>query len=142
MSDVGIDVKIKLVSSIIPTEGERETYEMWLNGALIDKNGSFYLRYEEVQEEHHIKTTIKLTEMKSFIMRKGAIDMRMPLNTMMEDRGYYKSPYGDLPITTKTHELALERKGNSGTFKTQYDLIIGGNKVGNYTLDITFTEVQ
>lgn len=142
MSDVGIDVKIKLVSSIIPTEGERETYEMWLTGSLIDKNGSAYLRYEEVQEDQHIKTTIKLTEQKSFIMRRGAVDMNMPLNTMMNDRGHYKSPYGELPIMTKTHELAVEREGNTGTFKTQYDLIIGGNAVGNYTLDITFTEGQ
>ena len=142
MSDVGIDVKIKLVSSIIPTEGERETYEMWLSGFLIEKNGSFYLRYEELQEEHHIKTTIKLAKSKSFIMRNGAVDMRMPLNMTQQERGHYKSPYGELPMTTKTHELTVERDNNSGNFKTQYDLIIGGNAVGNYTLDITFTEVQ
>jgi uncharacterized beta-barrel protein YwiB (DUF1934 family) len=142
MSDVGIEVKIKLVSSIIPTEGERETYEMWLTGAVIEKNGSFYLRYEEVQEENmHIKTTIKLAQQKSFIMRNGAVDMRMPLNVTMDERGHYKSPYGDMPIVTKTHQLQVERNEKSGVFKTQYDLIIGGNSVGNYTLDITFTEV-
>lgn len=142
MSDVGNKVKIKLVSSIIPTEGERETYEMWLNGVVIDKNGTYFLRYEEVQDEHHIKTTIRLTDDTSFIMRKGAIDMRMPLNVEQQERGHYNSPYGDLPITTKTYELAVERTNFSGAFKTQYDLIIGGNAVGNYTLDITFTEVQ
>lgn len=29
------NVKIKLISSIIPTEGELETYEMWLEGQFI-----------------------------------------------------------------------------------------------------------
>lgn len=142
MNDVGIQVKIKLVSSIIPTEGERETYEMWLNGFVVDKNGTHYLRYEETQEEHLIKTTVKLTDDSSFIMRKGAVDMRMPLNPMQQERGHYNSPYGDLPITTKTYKLAVERTNYTGTFKTQYDLIIGGKSVGNYTLDISFTEVQ
>ena len=91
MSDVGTDVKIKLVSSIIPTEGERETYEMWLQGVFIEKNGSFYLRYDEVQEDQHVKTTIKLTEKQSFIMRKGAVNMRLPLNTGFVEHGHYES---------------------------------------------------
>jgi uncharacterized beta-barrel protein YwiB (DUF1934 family) len=142
MSDVGTDVKIKLVSSIIPTDGEREMYEMWLRGSFVEKNGSHFLRYEEVLEDKHIKTTIKLATDKSFIMRSGDINMRLPLNTITEERGHYESSYGTLPIMTKTHNLVLEREQTSGVFKTQYDLLIGGNSVGNYTLEITFTEVQ
>lgn len=141
MGNVGTDVKIKLVSSIIPTDGERETYEMWLRGLLVEKNGSHFLRYEEVLEDKHIKTTIKLATDKSVIMRSGDINMRLPLNTTLQERGHYESSYGSLPIMTKTHHLVIERKQVTGVFKTQYDLIIGGNSVGNYTLEITYTEV-
>ena len=83
------NVKIKLWSSILPVEGDAETYEMWLEGQLIAKNGMSYLRYEEVQEGKKIQTTIKLTEDRAVIMRSGAVNMRLPLNTTQQERGHY-----------------------------------------------------
>lgn len=141
----GKTVKIKLVSSIIPTEGELEKYEMWLEGSCVDKGGSHYLRYEEVQEDLQIQTTIKLNKERSFIMRSGGVNMRLPLNPGTRENGHYESPFGSLPIITDTHQLAMEVMASdkvSGRFLTQYDLIIGGNSVGKYTLEIQFTEVQ
>ena len=135
------NVKIKLWSSILPVEGDAETYEMWLEGQLIAKNGMSYLRYEEVQEGKTIQTTIKLTEDRAVIMRSGAVNMRLPLNTTQQERGHYDSQYGSIPLITKTHEIAILSDDKRRTFKTTYDLIIGGNLVGNYTLDIKFTEV-
>lgn len=143
-NESGKTVKIKLVSSIIPTEGELEQYEMWLEGSCVEKGNSHYLRYEEVQEDLQIQTTIKLNEANSFIMRKGGLNMRLPLNPDLRENGHYESPFGSLPLVTDTHQLAIEvvqSEKMSGQFKTQYDLIIGGNSVGHYKLDIEFTEV-
>lgn len=140
----GKTVKIKLVSSIIPTEGELEQYEMWLEGSCIEKGNSHYLRYEEVQEDMQIQTTIKLNESNSFIMRKGGVNMRLPLNPDLRENGHYESQFGSLPLVTDTHQLAIEvvqSEKVSWQFKTQYDLIISGNSVGHYKLDIEFTEV-
>lgn len=143
-NESGKTVKIKLVSSIIPTEGELEQYEMWLEGNCVEKGNNHYLRYEEVQEDLQIQTTIKLNEANSFIMRKGGVNMRLPLNPDLRENGHYDSPFGSLPLVTDTHQLAIEvvqSEKVSGQFKTQYDLIIGGNSVGHYKLDIEFTEV-
>lgn len=143
-NESGKTVKIKLVSSIIPTEGELEQYEIWLEGSCVEKGNSHYLRYEEVQEDLKIQTTIKLNEANSFIMRKGGVNMRLPLNPDLRENGHYESPFGSLPLVTDTHQLAIEvvqSEKVSGQFKTQYDLIIGGNSVGHYKLDIQFTEV-
>ncbi|MEK4228306.1 DUF1934 domain-containing protein [Solibacillus sp. FSL H8-0538] len=145
MNEAGTEVKIKLVSSIIPTEGELETYEMWLQGTFVEKTGKPYLRYEEVQEDKTIRTTVKLTNDQALIMRSGGVNMRLPLNTTQREQGSYESPYGSLPIETKTHQLAVELEQGSnvsGRFITQYDLIIGGTSVGNYTLEIHYSEVQ
>lgn len=137
-------VKIKLVSSIIPTEGELETYEMWLEGSYVEKGGSAYLRYEEVQEELMIQTTVKLAKFQAFIMRSGGVNMRLPLNPDQRENGHYESPFGSLPIVTSTHQLSHEINLSdkvSGRFHTQYDLLIDGNSVGRYTLEIQFSEV-
>lgn len=144
MSEVGTKVKIKLVSAIHPTDGERETYEMWLQGAIIVKAGKSYLRYEEVQDDQTIRTTVKLMGDQAVITRSGAVSMRMLLNPEQKEHGHYESPYGSLPIETKTHKLLDETNtgSKSGRFMTQYDLIIGGNSVGHYTLEIHYSEVQ
>ena len=144
-NESGKTVKIKLISSIIPTEGELEQYEMWLEGSCVNKGGNHYLRYEEIQEELQIQTTIKLNGENSFIMRSGGVNMRLPLNPGMRENGHYESPFGSLPIVTDTQQLASEvtvSENVSGRFNTQYDLIIGGNSVGKYKLDIQFTEVH
>ena len=139
----GKTVKIKLVSSIIPTEGELEKYEMWLEGSCVEKSGSHYLRYEEVQEELTVQTTIKLNPQRSFIKRSGGVNMRLPLNPGVRENGHYESPFGSLPLITDTHQLTIEgmeAENLSGRFLTQYDLIIGGNSVGKYSLEIQYTE--
>lgn len=142
MNDVGTKVKIKLVSSIIPTDGELEKYEMWLQGSLMEKAGTHYLRYEEFQDDKEIRTIIKLNNDQAFIMRSGGVKMRLPLNPLQKERGHYDSIYGSIPIVVKTHRLSCERQEGSGRFMTQYDLIMGGTSVGHYTLEINYSEVQ
>lgn len=143
MSEQEKKVKIKLVSTIVPIEGEHETYEMWLEGSVVYKGGNDYLRYDEVQEDQTIRTTIKLATHGAVILRNGAVKMRMPLNLEQPELGHYESMYGSLPIETTTHQLAIEQLAGGATrFMTQYDLRVAGDSVGHYTLEIHFTEVE
>jgi uncharacterized beta-barrel protein YwiB (DUF1934 family) len=135
------NVKIKLVSSITPLEGDVETYEMWLQGAFIEKAGSPYLRYEEVQEEQSIMTTIKLASEKALILRSGAVKMRLPLNIDQLEAGHYKNALGEIPIGIQTNTLNFDGAQKSGQFTANYDLLIDGNSVGNYVLEIHYQEV-
>ncbi|MCL1697538.1 MULTISPECIES: DUF1934 domain-containing protein [unclassified Lysinibacillus] len=135
-------VNIKLISTIRPIDGESEGYEMWLTGQLLEKAGSIYLKYEEVQEDKTIRTTMKLGDEQALIMRNGALKMRLPLNVMEQQIGHYESEFGSMPLVIDTKEMTFTKQSVSGDFHVQYDLLIGGQSVGNYTLDITFTEVQ
>ncbi|MFJ7731267.1 DUF1934 domain-containing protein [Lysinibacillus sp. NPDC097231] len=135
-------VNIKLISTIRPIEGEFESYEMWLTGQLLEKAGSMYLKYEEVQEGKTIRTTMKLGNKRALIMRAGAVNMRLPLNIIEQQTGHYESEFGSMPLVIQTKEMTFIKRAVSGDFHVQYDLLMGGQSVGNYTLDITFTEVQ
>lgn len=135
-------VNIKLISTIRPIDGESETFEMWLNGELLEKAGSLYLRYEEVQEHQTIRTTMKLGEEQALIMRAGAVKMRLPLNIFEQQIGHFESEFGSVPLVIQTKKMTFTRQEVSGDFHVQYDLLMSGQSVGNYTLDITFTEVQ
>jgi uncharacterized beta-barrel protein YwiB (DUF1934 family) len=135
------NVKIKLTSSITPLDGELETYEMWLQGAFIEKAGSPYLRYEEVQEEQSVMTTIKLASEKALIIRSGAVKMRLPLNIDQLEAGHYKNALGEIPIDIQTNTLNFDGAEANGQFTANYDLLIDGNSVGNYVLQIQYQEV-
>ena len=135
-------VNIKLISTIRPIDGESETLEMWLDGQLINKADSLYLKYEEVQDEKTIRTTMKLDKERALIMRAGAVKMRLPLNIFEQQIGHYESEFGSMPLVTQTKNMLFTRHEMRGDFHVQYDLLMGGQNVGNYTLDITFTEVR
>ncbi|MGE7695814.1 DUF1934 domain-containing protein [Lysinibacillus sp. NPDC094177] len=135
-------VNIKLISTIRPIDGESESYEMWLTGQLLEKAGNMYLKYEEVQEDKTIRTTMKLGNEQALIMRAGAVKMRLPLNIIEQQIGHYESEFGSMPLVIHTKNMTFTKQAVSGDFHVQYDLLMGGQSVGNYTLDITFTEVQ
>lgn len=135
-------VNIKLISTIRPIDGEAETVEMWLNGHLLEKAGSMYLRYEEVQEDKTIRTTMKLGEEQALIMRAGAVKMRLPLDIAEQQIGHYESELGSIPLVIQTKKMTFTRQAVSGNFYVQYDLLMSGQSVGKYIVDITFTEVQ
>ena len=140
-NELADNVKIKLISSITPTEGEEERYEMWLHGTLVERAGTPYIKYEEVQENQKIETTIKCTSEKALILRSGAIKMRLPLNSVAVQDGHYENMYGQIPLQTKTTNLLFEQEGNKGRFLVNYDLIISGNSVGHYKLELQYQEV-
>ncbi len=141
-NEIRSQVNIKLVSTIRPSDGESDSYEMWLKGQLLEKAGSLYLKYDEVQEDKTIRTTMKLGHEKALIMRAGSVNMRLPLNIIEQQKGHYESEFGSMPLIIDTKKITFTKQALSGDFHVQYDLLMGGQSVGNYTLDITFTEVQ
>lgn len=145
MSIVETKVKIKLNSVILPTEGESETYEMWLSGSFVKKSGKSYLRYVEELNEKQVRTTVKMGNEQALILRNGGVNMRLPFNMENHQYGHYETQFGTLPIEIKTDQLAYEHQEEnrlSGNFKVQYDLMMNGQTVGKYKLEIHYSEGQ
>ncbi|BDH60568.1 hypothetical protein MTP04_06980 [Lysinibacillus sp. PLM2] len=141
--DIEKNVKIKLNSTIRPTEGDHESYELWLQGSFIRKSNKMYLRYEEVLDGKTIRTTVKMNDHNALILRSGGVKMRLPFNLQEKQNGHYDTEYGTLPLLTKTHRLTHVHNDNNsieGNFNVQYDLIIGGQSVGEYQLEIQYSE--
>lgn len=139
------NVKIKVILTIRPIYGNEETYELWLQGTWMKKDGKMYLRYDEILEDQTIHTTVKINNDKALILRSGAVNMRLPFSLESKQNGHYDTMYGTLPLQTKTHRLGFEHTEEnniSGRFNVQYDLIISGQSVGHYTLEIQYTEGQ
>lgn len=142
MSNVEKQVKIKLKSTIVPEGGESESYELWLQGSFIQKTDKMYLRYEEVLDGQRIRTTVRMNTENALILRSGGVNMRLPLNLDQQENGHYETQYGTLPILTNTKSLTHKNNEDSikGRFHVTYDLMVGGQAVGEYNLEIQYSE--
>ena len=134
-------VKVKLKTTIRQPNEEPEIYELWATGSLINKGDHDYLKYEEVQEDTNINTTVKMGEREALVLRSGGLNMRLPLHLDAEQTGSYASEFGMLMVKTTTHRMTYDRKDNEGMFVVQYELDVSGEPVGEYTLEFHYTEV-
>lgn len=135
-------VKVKITNIISQPDEKPETYELWLTGKLHRKSESIYLQYEEIQDEKKVQTTVKISQNEALILRKGAVNMRLQFKEAGNQRGKYESEYGTLEVTTKTDVLLFEETAHGGKLNLEYDLIIGGQPVGNYKFELIYTEEQ
>lgn len=135
-------VKIRLHSSIRHPEQDEETHELMATGLLINKAGKSYLKYEEQQNGQRIQTTVKLDATDGFIMRRGAVNMRLPFRENGERAGTYGNGPASFNLLVKTNALAFseEKEGAAGQFTVNYDLHAEGALLGMYKLTITYTE--
>ncbi|WP_397537005.1 DUF1934 domain-containing protein [Rummeliibacillus pycnus] len=135
-------VKLKIITTITQQDTKPEQYELWSEGTIMQKRNQIYLRYEEVQEGKHMQTTLRFGQEDAIIIRNGDIKMRMPFVLGQAQKGHYNSEYGQLPIVTLTKEMKFEPSESlqSGRFYLQYELLIGGQSVGDYALELNYTE--
>jgi len=133
-------VKVKLKTTIRQPNEEPEIYELWATGSLINKGDHDYLKYEEVQEDTNINTTVKMGEREALVLRSGGLNMRLPFHLNAEQTGSYASEFGMLMVKTTTHRMTYDKKDNEGMFVVQYELDVSGEPVGEYILEFHYTE--
>ena len=133
-------VKVKLKTTIRQPNEEPEIYELWATGTIIEKRGNSYLKYEEMQDDNKINTTVKMGETEGLVLRSGGVNMRLPFLGNEEQTGSYESEFGVLMVSTMTRKIAFEKNKNDGNFVVQYDLTVSGQPVGEYTLEFHYTE--
>lgn len=132
-----IPVEIKLMTKVRQTGAAEEVFELTSSGTMTVKNGQRYLQYEERQENVKIRTTVKLSEEEALILRSGGLDMRLPFLLHHEQQGTYKNEQGSFLLTTTTHELSVSKT----RFFVRYDLVFGMDLIGEYEIELQYTEV-
>ncbi|MCZ2257491.1 DUF1934 domain-containing protein [Sporosarcina sp. G11-34] len=136
------NVHVLLNSTIRHPGQETETHELKATGQCIVKAGRSYLKYEEDHDGKRIQTMIKMGANDALIMRKGAVDMRLPFNVEEERQGTYGNGPATFGLVVQTERLIFEENENtfSGTFSVMYSLWAEESVLGNYELTITYTE--
>lgn len=131
------NVFVRLHSTIAHPGQRAAQYDDEMSGTYIEKAGKSYLQFID----NETLTTVKLDKDDAFIMRKGAVQMRLPLGKSGRRIGSYSNGPIELELLVETLELVVEQTIDQTTFKTSYKLHAEDGLLGTYALTITFMEV-
>lgn len=129
---------VTLRSTIIHEGQEAESHELESAGEIIVKAGKTFLRFEEKQNGQQIRTIVKLDKEDAFVMRSGAVQMRLPFTPGEMRPGTYGNGPALFNLLVKTGKLEVTNE----RFTVHYELHAEGALLGKHELTIHYTEGQ
>lgn len=140
-----IPVVIDLTSKAKQEDASEETTNNRVEGILIPKGNTTYIRYsEEIEDTGRIRNVVKIAENEVTIIRNGAVSMHQQFREGETTKGEYGTSFGTLHMETATKQLSSEwkRHEGSGELSLTYQLTLQGRDVGEITLALKIWEVD
>lgn len=122
----------------IDTDGDQEPVEIVVPGEYYFRNGSHYLRYEEIFEDFTEPTInyIKISPKGMEVRKKGVINVHMVFEQGKKNMTYYTTPYGTIEMGIAATNLDLEENDSGLNMKVDYALDMNQEHVADCYLSI------
>ena len=122
---------------------EQEEITTQSNGDLYQKNGTYYLKYEETAEGlEGVKTTVKIKEQEVTLIRQGQVRTMQSFVPDTKTDFDYKTPYGTLNLTLEVEEFNLNVNETDGEIQLEYAVYSEEGLVSNNQLAIKYCEEE
>ena len=94
----------------IDADGDQEPVEIVVPGQYYFRNGSHYLRYEEILEDFAEPTInyIKISPKGMEVRKKGVVNVHMVFEQGKKNMTYYTTPYGTIEMGIAATNMNLE----------------------------------
>ena len=119
-------------------DGEQEPVEIVVPGEYYFRNGSHYLRYEEILEDFSEPTInyIKISPKGIEVRKKGIVNVHMVFEQGKKNMTYYTTPYGTLQMGIAATNLELTESEENLHMKADYALDMNEEHVADCYLAI------
>ena len=119
-------------------EGDQEPIEIVVPGEYYFRNGSHYLRYEEILEDFAEPTInyIKISPKGIEVRKKGVVNVHMVFEQGKKNMTYYTTPYGTIEMGIAATNLNLEENDSGLNMKVDYALDMNQEHVADCYLAI------
>ena len=116
----------------IDADGDQEPVEYYF------RNGSHYLRYEEVMEDFAEPTInyIKISPKGMEVRKKGVVNVHMVFEQGKKNMTYYTTPYGTIEMGIAATNLDLKENDGGLNMKVDYALDMNQEHVADCYLAI------
>lgn len=137
-------VKIKIISSGRSGGEDLPAARQQYSGRMAEKNGKYYVMYEEDAQSglEGTKTTLKWDQERIVIMRSGSVEHRQEFCRGLSSRSIYRTPYLEIPLTTETSYLYTYFRRGIWRLEIEYKLYHGSDFYGEMKILIEIEEDQ
>ena len=132
-------IHIRGLQMMEPTD-EQEPIELVVPGQYYFKNGSHYLRYEELMDETSAEPTvnyIKISSKAVEVRKKGLVNVHMVFERGKKNMTYYSTPYGTVEMGIAATGVMIEESENGIDMKVDYALEMNEEYVADCYLTVS-----
>ena len=123
---------------LMETDDEQEPIEIVVPGQYYFRNGSHYLRYEEMLDDF-AQTTVNYIKMSSEgveIRKQGQVNVHMVFEQGKKNKTFYNTPYGTLQMGIAATGLELKESEDDIQMKVDYALDMNEEHVADCYLTV------
>ena len=119
-------------------DGDQEPIEIVVPGEYYFRNGSHYLRYEEILEDFAEPTInyIKFSDKGMEVRKKGVVNVHMVFEQGKKNMTFYTTPYGTIEMGIAATNLDLKENESGLNMKVDYALDMNQEHVADCYLAI------
>ena len=130
-------IHVKGLHMMDAPEGD-EPIEIVVPGEYYFRNGSHYLRYEEMLEDHGDPTVnyIKISPKGMEVRKKGQVNTHMVFEQGKRNMAFYTTSFGTLEMDISATNLELKESDSRLDMKVNYSLDLNQEHVADCCLDI------
>ena len=130
-------IHVKGLHMMDAPEGD-EPIEIVVPGEYYFRNGSHYLRYEEMLEDHGDLTVnyIKISPKGMEVRKKGQVNTHMVFEQGKRNMAFYTTSFGTLEMGISATNLELKESDSRLDMKVNYSLDLNQEHVADCCLDI------
>ena len=123
---------------MMDAQGDQEPIEIVVAGQYYFRNGSHYLRYEELLDETAEPTInyIKMSEKGLEVSKKGLVNVHMVFEQGKKNMTYYSTPYGTLQMGIAATGLEIMEDEDCIQMKVDYALDMNEEHVADCYLTV------
>ena len=123
---------------MMDAQGDQEPIEIVVAGQYYFRNGSHYLRYEELLDETAEPTInyIKISPKGMEVRKKGVVNVHMVFEQGKKNMTYYTTPYGTIEMGIAATNLDLKENDGGLNMKVDYALDMNQEHVADCYLAI------
>ena len=125
-------------------EGHEDQQEVITEGMLYERDGVFYVLYEEAGSEstgfEEVSTYLIIKEGIVTLNRKGAVDLTQEFKKGELNRSIYTTCYGKIWLSVMPHKVECDLTVHGGRISLEYDLFVDDNLVSYNALFLNIKE--
>jgi uncharacterized beta-barrel protein YwiB (DUF1934 family) len=138
-------VLVTIKSKITDAYGQTENIEFTADGNYAEKNGKYYIIYNEVSDDDKssITTTLKIESKEKIILtRNGPYPSRLEIEKGERNLCRYGTAMGTFTVGLYTFlvDVSLDKKG--GIVRFSYNLDVDSDKVSRNEIEVTVREAE